>query len=139
MLLASVACPELATTIESGFPFDEALMATVREHCAPLRDAEVDTVILGCTHFPLIAPMLQRMLGPGVTLVTSGRGVGRSVQRALSARVEQVPRDGEGSYGFRTTGSVAAFEELGSRFLQMPLGEVLHVEIDAAPAARIAA
>lgn len=131
VLLDSVACPDLASIIEAGFPFDEALMAIVRDYCAPLRAAEVDTVILGCTHFPLIAPMLQRMLGRGVTLVTSGFGVTRSVERALAARGLLNPRDGEGSYRFQTTGAVAAFEQLGSRFLQMPLGEVTHVELPA--------
>jgi len=115
--------------IESGFPFDEALMATVRDHCAPLRDADVDTVILGCTHYPLIAPMLQRMLGRGVTLITSGFAVTRSVERALAARHLLNPRSGEGSYRFRCTGGVASFQELGSRFLQMPLGEVVHVDL----------
>ena len=129
VVLHSVACPELAGVIESGFPFDEALVASVRAHCAPLRAAEVDTVILGCTHFPLIAPMLQRMLGRGVTLVTSGFAVTRSVERALAARDLLNPREGEGSYRFRCTGGARAFAALGTRFLQMPLGEVDHVEL----------
>ena len=90
--LESVACPDLAPVIEAGFPFDEDLVETVRGYCAPLRAAGVDTVILGCTHYPLIAPMLQRTLGRGVTLVTSGTGVARSVERALSrARAAQPP------------------------------------------------
>jgi glutamate racemase len=129
VLLQSVACRDLASTIEAGFPFDEQLVETVRGHCAPLREAEVDTVILGCTHFPLIAPMLQRTLGRGVTLITSGPGVARSVERALAARGLLNPRAGEGSYKFRCTGDVAAFHALGTRFLQMPLGEVSHVEL----------
>jgi glutamate racemase len=133
VLVRSVACPDLASVIESGFPFDEALMASVRDHCAPLRDADVDTVILGCTHYPLIAPMLQRMLGRGVTLITSGFAVTRSVERALAARDLLNPRGGEGSYRFRCTGPVASFEELGSRFLQMPLGDVVHVDLARIP------
>jgi glutamate racemase len=131
VLLESVSCPDLASIIEAGFPFDEALMGIVRAYCAPLRDAEVDTVILGCTHFPLIAPMLQRMLGRGVALVTSGLGVRRSVERALAARDLLNPRAGEGSYRFYCTGPAAAFTQLGSRFLQMPLGTVRHVEVAA--------
>jgi len=130
--LESVACPDLAAIIEAGFPFDEHLVGIVREHCATLGRAEVDTVILGCTHFPLIAPMIQRMLGRGVTLVTSGPGVARSVERALAARGLLNPRSEEGSYGFRCTGDVTAFQALGTRFLQMPLGEVVHVELGAA-------
>jgi glutamate racemase len=133
--LESVACPDLASVIEAGFPFDEDLMGTVREYCAPLRAAEVDTVILGCTHFPLIAPMIQRMLGRGVTLVTSGPGVARSVERALAARGLLNPRADEGSYSFRCTGDVRAFQRLGTRFLQMPLGEVAGVRLDARVAA----
>jgi glutamate racemase len=83
--LTSVACPDLAPIIQGGFPFDEHVVELVREYCAPLRTAEVDTVILGCTHYPLVAPMLQRILGRGVTLVTSGAGVARSVE--LEARI----------------------------------------------------
>jgi len=134
----AVACPDLAPIIQGGFPFDQQVVDTVRAYCAPLRAAEVDTVILGCTHYPLVAPMLQRMLGRGVTLVTSGTGVVRSVERALTARGLLNPRAGEGSYRFQCTGDVAAFAQLGTRFLQMPLGEVVHVDL-AARAARAAA
>jgi glutamate racemase len=136
----AVACPDLAPIIQGGFPFDQQVVDTVRAYCAPLREAEVDTVILGCTHYPLVAPMLQRMLGRGVTLVTSGTGVVRSVERALTARDRLNPRTGEGSYRFRCTGDVAAFERLGTRFLQMPLGEVAHVSLaSGTPEAEVAA
>jgi glutamate racemase len=74
--------------------------------------------------------MLQRVLGRGVTLVTSGTGVARSVERALAARGLLNPRAGEGSYRFRCTGDVASFKALGTRFLQMPLGEVVHADLD---------
>jgi glutamate racemase len=131
----AVACPDLAPIIQGGFPFDETVVETVRGYCRPLRDAGVDTVILGCTHYPLVAPMLQRMLGRGVSLVTSGAGVARSVERALTARALLNPRDGEGSYRFRCTGPTDAFHALGTRFLQMPLGEVSHVELGAPVAA----
>jgi glutamate racemase len=127
----AVGCPDLAPIIQGGFPFDEEIVETVRGYCAPLRAAEVDTVILGCTHYPLVAPMLQRILGRGVTLVSSGTGVARSAERALAARDLLNPRAGEGSYRFRCTGDIDAFQALGTRFLQMPLGEVLHVDVGA--------
>jgi glutamate racemase len=130
--LVSVACPDLAPIIQGGFPFDEHIVELVREYCAPLRAAEVDTVILGCTHYPLVAPMLQRMLGRAVTLVTSGAGVARSVERALTARGLLNPRRTEGSYRFRCTADVDTFLALGTRFLQMPLGEVVHVDLGGA-------
>ena len=133
--LESVPCPDLAPIIQGGFPFDEHVVETVRAYCAPLREVEVDTVILGCTHYPLVAPLLQRMLGRGVTLVTSGTGVARSVERALTARGLLNPRADEGSYRFRCTGDPAAFKALGTRFLQMPLGEVDAVKLGAQVAA----
>jgi glutamate racemase len=131
----AVGCPDLAPIIQGGFPFDEEIVETVRGYCAPLRAAEVDTVILGCTHYPLVAPMLQRILGRGVTLVSSGTGVARSAERALAARGLLNPQAGEGSYRFRCTGDVDAFQSLGTRFLQMPLGEVVHVDVGARVAA----
>jgi glutamate racemase len=103
------------------------MVETVRSYCAPLREAGVDTVILGCTHYPLVAPMLQRILGRGVALVTSGAGVARGVERALTARGLLNDRVGEGSYRFLCTGDVGSFKSLGTRFLQMPLGEVVQV------------
>ena len=84
--LESVACPDLAPIIQGGFPFDDDVVETVRAYCVPLREAQVDTVILGSTHYPLCAPILQRMLGRGVTLVSAGTGVARSVERALASR-----------------------------------------------------
>jgi glutamate racemase len=128
--LTAVACPDLAPIIQSGFPFDERVVDTVRRYVAPLRDAQVDTVILGSTHYPLVAPMLQRMLGRGVTLVSSGAGVVRAVERALAARdLLRDDQTAEGAYRFHCTGDVEAFRALGTRFLQMPLGDVEHVTL----------
>jgi glutamate racemase len=105
-------------------------VATVRGYCAPLKRAEVDTVILGSTHYPLCAPILQRMLGPRVALVSAGAGVARSVERALAARGLLNPRADEGDYRFECTADVDSFREIGTRFLQMPLGQIRHVELD---------
>jgi glutamate racemase len=133
--LESVACPDLAPIIQGGFPFDEDVVSTVRGYCVPLRDAHVDTVILGSTHYPLCAPILQRMLGRGVTLVSAGVGVARSVERALASRELLNPQEGEGSYRFECTGDVESFRSVGTRFLQMPLGEVVHVDLEGRAAA----
>jgi glutamate racemase len=133
--LESVACPDLAPIIQGGFPFDERVVSIVRAYCVPLREAEVDTVILGSTHYPLCAPMLQRMLGRGVTLVSAGMGVARSVERALASRGLLNRQLGEGTYRFMCTADVESFRALGTRFLQMPLGEVVHVDLAARAAA----
>jgi glutamate racemase len=129
--LVSVACPDLAPIIQSGFPFDQRVVDTVRSYCRPLRDANVDTVILGSTHYPLVAPMLQRMMGRGVALISSGTAVARRVEHALAVRGLESERAGEGDYRFLCTGDVESFRTLGTRFLQMPLGEVTHIDLPA--------
>jgi glutamate racemase len=129
--LHPVACPGLAKIIQDGEQFDERAVRSVREACAPLRQADVDTVILGCTHYPLIEPMLQRMLGPSVQLISSGAALARQVEHALSTRDLQNPREGEGEYRFLCTGDTEAFEQAGTRFLQMPLGPVERVALAA--------
>ena len=101
-----------------------------RAYCAPLKRAEVDTLILGCTHYPLVAPMLQRILGRDVRLVSGGHAVAAAVQRTLE-RGRPRPRaaTARASYRFLCTGDVDSFRDLGTRFLQMPLGEVERVEV----------
>ena len=134
LVVTQVAAPALAAVIQRGFPFSEAVVEQVRSYCEPLRRAGVDTVILGCTHYPLVRPMLQRILGRDVRLVTAGHAVAATVERKLAAGGLGTERDGEGDYRFACTADPAAFRELGTRFLQLPLGEVELVELpDAYP------
>ena len=106
--MTSIACPDLTEIIEGGFPFDQRVVDTVRAYCAPLREAAVDTVILGCTHYPLVRPMLQRFLGRGVEIVTSGAPVARQVEHVLGSRGLGSPQAGEGGYRFLCTGDTRA-------------------------------
>ena len=126
--VTEVAAPDLAPIIQHGFPFDQGVVDTVRSYCAPIKEAEVDTLILGCTHYPLVAPMLQRTLGRDVRLISAGHAVAAAAQRALEGAGLQ-RGSGEGTYSFLCTGDVDSFRELGTRFLQMPLGTVERVEV----------
>jgi glutamate racemase len=129
LAVTEVEAPDLAPFIQDGSPFDQGVLEMARAYCAPLKRAEVDTLILGCTHYPLVAPMLQRILGRDVRLVSGGHAVAAAVQRTLeSAGLARSP-DGEGEYRFICSGEVDSFRELGTRFLQMPLGEVEHVDV----------
>ena len=127
--LTSVACPQLARISQDGAPITEEDVALAREYCAPLRDAQVDTAILGCTHYPFVGSLLQRLLGPQVTLITSGTAIARRVQHALDARDLATPRTGEGRYSFLCTGDAVAFARVGSRFLQLPMGSGDHIDL----------
>jgi glutamate racemase len=126
--VSEVTAPDLAPIIQNGFPFDDRVVDTVRSYVAPLKRADVDTVILGSTHYPLVAPMLQRMLGRDVRLVTAGHAVAAAAQRILEGSGRLVTSDHEGEYRFLCTGEPEPFRELGTRFLQMPLGEIEHLE-----------
>jgi glutamate racemase len=115
--------------IEGEDPFAEETTEAVREYAAPLKEAGCDTVILGCTHYPLIRPILQRVFGRDVTLVFSAEETAREVAETLARKgIENAPAR-EGAYRFLTTGDPDAFREMGRRFLQLPIGEVEHVEI----------
>jgi glutamate racemase len=123
-----VAAPRLAPFIQDGSLFDEETMEMARSYCAPLREEGVDTLILGCTHYPLVAPMLQRILGRNVRLVSGGHAVAAAVQRTLERQGIARKGDEEGDYEFFCTGPVEAFREVATRFLQMPLGDVHQIE-----------
>jgi glutamate racemase len=129
LTVTEVEAPDLAAVIQRGFPFDESVVEMVRSYCAPLKRAEVDTVILGCTHYPLVAPMLQRVLGRDVRLVTAGHAIAATVQRVLEGSGLEKGGNEEGAYRFLCTGDPESFRELGTRFLQMPLGDVELVEL----------
>jgi glutamate racemase len=129
LTVTEVEAPDLAAVIQRGFPFSDSVVDMVRSYCEPLQNAEVDTVILGCTHYPLVAPMLQRVLGREVRLVTAGHAIAATAQRVLEESGLEKTGNEEGTYRFMCTGDPAAFRELGTRFLQMPLGDVELVEL----------
>ena len=127
--ITAVACPALVPLIESDDPFGEDTVAAVREYAAPLKEAGVDTVILGCTHYPLIRPIFQRVLGRGVTLVFSAEETAREVAETLARKRIENGGGREGAYRFLTTGDTELFRAMGARFLQLPIGEVEYVAV----------
>jgi glutamate racemase len=127
--LVPVACPRLVPLIESDDPFAAETTEAVREYAAPLKDAGVDTVILGCTHYPLIRPIFQRVFGRDVTLVFSAEETAREVAETLARKGIENGEGREGTYRFLTTGEPSLFRELGERFLQLPLGDIEQVAV----------
>ena len=96
---------------------------------AAARRPRVDTVVLGCTHYPLIRPILQRVFGRDVTLVFSADETAREVAETLARKGIENDPGREGSYRFLTTGDPDAFRAMGSRFLQLPIADVEHVSV----------
>jgi glutamate racemase len=122
--LHAVASAELAPLIQEGGEVDHRVVACVDGLCRPLREADVDTVILGCTHYPLVRPVLQRALGRRVSIITSGEAIADEVHaKLLEADLAQEERR-RGRYDFMATGDPEEFRRLGTRFLQLPIGRV---------------
>jgi glutamate racemase len=91
-------CPGLAKEIEKGELDTTALRELVQGFCMPLKAAQVDTVVLGCTHYPFVAPLIQQAMGPEVQLLDTADAVARHTAR-LIARLPAPPRAGQGLPG----------------------------------------
>jgi glutamate racemase len=128
--LVPVACPRLVPLIESDDPFGAETTDAVREYAEPLKAADVDTVVLGCAHYPIVRPILQRVFGRGVTLVFSAEETAREVAETLARKGIENDVTREGTYRFLTTGDPVAFRTMGARFLQLPIAEVERVSLD---------
>jgi len=137
--LHAVAAPRLAPLIQEGGEVDDRVIAAVDQACAPLAEAGVDAVILGCTHYPLVRPALQRRLGRGVTLVSSGQAIADEVETRLRAAGTEREEARQGDYRFLCSGDPEEFRRLGTRFLQLPIGAVRRVEVAAARPVGVAA
>ena len=137
--LHAVASAELAPLIQEGGEVDHRTLACVEGACRPLKRAGVDTVILGCTHYPLVRPILQRELGRGVTIVSSGEAIAGEVEAQLRRTASENDEARRGRYRFLATGDPEQFRRLGTRFLQLPIGEVENVKVVLDSSARSAA
>jgi glutamate racemase len=133
--LHAVASAELAPLIQEGGEIDHRTLACVEGACRPLKHAGIDTVILGCTHYPLVRPVLQRELGRRVTIVSSGEAIAAEVEGRLRENGLDNDEGRRGDYRFLATGDPEGFRRAGTRFLQLPIGEVEHVEVGVRTAA----
>ncbi len=92
------------------------LSGVAHDYLDPLVEAGVDTVVLGCTHYPLLTGVISYVMGDGVTLVSSAEECAKDVYKML-ARTGLMRPDGEPTYTFSTTGSPDDFATIGRRFL----------------------
>ncbi len=122
-------CPLLVPLAEEGMTHTPAVREVLRGYLAPLRRRGIDTLILGCTHYPPFKPALRAVLGTRVKLIDSGEATARRLARML-----QPPRgDGRGSLECYVSDIPRHFEAVGRRFLGHPIGRVHLVEQDDLP------
>ncbi|WP_311922334.1 glutamate racemase [Microbispora sp. H10836] len=121
--LVAVAAPLLVEFVERGETMSEDLIEVVRGYLKPIQDAGCDTLILGCTHYPLLTGALSYVAGDGVTLVSSAEETAKDVYRILHDRGLSNGA-GEPGHRFRATGDTELFARLGQRFLGPELQSV---------------
>jgi glutamate racemase len=111
-------CPRFVEFVERGVTAGPELVRVAQEYLAPLRERGVDTLVLGCTHYPLLAAVLAYVMGDLVTLVSSAEETAKDVYRVLSDTDTLRPADlPPPSHGFTTTGDPEEFRRLAARFL----------------------
>ncbi len=126
--VTSVACPRFVDFVERGMTSGRQVLGLAQGYLEPLQRAGVDTVVLGCTHYPLLSGVLQLALGPEVTLVSSAEETAKDVLRVLSEHdllrdpTEEGMRDQ--AHEFLATGDPDPFRRLGRRFLGPEIGAV---------------
>jgi len=123
--ITTQACPEFVPLVEKGITSGPEIMAYAEEYLAPIKAANVDTLVLGCTHYPLLQGALQYVMGRDVQLVSSSVETAKDVYHALMVNhLERDPNAGPPKHRFMSTGNPKAFEELAGRFLGPEVSEV---------------
>lgn len=117
------ACPLFVPLVEEGWFEHPAAELVAREYLAPLAREGVRALVLGCTHYPLLKPLLARVMGPDVVLIDSAQEVAEAVARELAARGLLAPGSGTGTHRFAVTDDPERFRTVGIRFLGDRLGE----------------
>ena len=114
--LSTQACPRFVDFVEDGITGGDELLAAAHGYLDPLSAAGVDTLILGCTHYPLLTGVISYVMGDGVTLVSSAEECAKDVYKMLVG-TGLMRSGGEPTYRFATTGVPEEFERIGRRFL----------------------
>jgi glutamate racemase len=122
--LFSAACPRFVEFVEKGITSGPEIIAAAREYLDPLKQAGVDTLVLGCTHYPLLTGALSLVMGDGVSLVSSAEETAKDLYKVLVdndlLRTDASPP----TLSFRATGDAASFEKLAKRFLGPEVSKV---------------
>ena len=124
------ACPMFVPLVEEGWVDNEVARLTTQRYLQGLREEGVDTLVLGCTHYPLLKGMIGEVMGEGVTLVDSAAETARTVDEILRNRGWLRPAAEQGNHHYYVTDVPAGFIRVGNRFLGGSLGDVYQVNLD---------
>lgn len=122
--IRSLACPTLVPIVEEGQFSSEEAFLVVEQALTPLLENQVDTLILGCTHYPLLVPMIQKVMGKQTQLISSADETAREVSTILFHKNLMSQQFGRPEHKFFTSGHVHLFQSISESWLQFPV----HVE-----------
>jgi glutamate racemase len=134
--LLARACPSFVEFVERGDTTSPALLDSARKYLAPLQEAGVDTLILGCTHYPFLRGAIHHVMGDGVLLLSSAEETADDVYETLSRNDALSDGDPSPQHRFESSGDAATFAALGARFLGPELQDVRSVSMDDVPGTR---
>ena len=125
--ITSIACPLFVEFVERGETSGTEITKVAREYLAPVMDAKVDTLVLGCTHYPLLTGVISYVMGEGVTLVSSAEETAKDLYRTLVENgLLRTQSTTPATHKFLATGDAKAFETLARRFLGPEVTKVEH-------------
>ncbi|KAF1296594.1 glutamate racemase [Enterococcus sp. JM4C] len=129
--LASLACPKFVPIVESNEYYSSVAKKIVAETLQPLKHKQLDTLILGCTHYPLLRPIIQNVMGHSVTLIDSGAETVGEVSMLLDYfSIANAPQTAEQKIcEFYTTGSANMFEKIADSWLNLTELSVTHIDL----------
>ena len=123
------ACPLFVPLVEEGWLDSEATRIIAREYLRPFVSDHIDTLVLGCTHYPLLKPLLAEVVGKEVRLIDSAEETAAETRRVLEAERLVAPRDNAGSHRFVASDAPDHFLRQGQRFLGATIDEVAKVTL----------
>jgi len=124
------ACPLFVPLAEEGWTENQVARLTALTYLQELKDAGVDTLVLGCTHYPLLKPLIADVMGAGVTLVDSAAETARTVAEILAGKNCMRPDTETGNHHYYVSDIPAGFIRVGNRFLGERLGDVYQVNLE---------
>ena len=128
--ITSIPCPLFVEFVERGETSGPEITKIARDYLAPVMQAKVDTLVLGCTHYPLLTGVISYVMGEGVTLVSSAEETAKDLYRTLvENNLLRDARGGAPTHKFLATGDAKAFESLARRFLGPEVTRVEHQDL----------
>jgi glutamate racemase len=130
LTIESIACPLFVEYVERGETSGEAITKVAREYLKPMIDADIDTLVLGCTHYPLLTGVISYVMGNDVSLVSSAEETAKDLYRVLVENsLLRGSSENPSTHKFLATGDAQAFESLARRFLGPEVGSVQHQDL----------